>query len=223
MAITRKTVLIVVTSCDKQRSGRKTGLWFDEFAIPYSIFKAHRHHIVVASPSGGQAPIDPQSLEESSASLIDNTIAKAALNDTQRLSEISIDSIDALYIPGGNGTMYDLYQNQALSQLLLHRHETNRLIATACHGAVCLSSLEIDGKPYVKQRKLTCFSDAEELQTGQENEYDFLLETHLRQLGAELTVCAPWHEHIVVDDRLVTGQNPQSCERLAKVIVDLLR
>jgi len=227
------TLLIVVTSCDTLRSGRKTGVWFDEFAIPYSLFKDKGYVITIASPKGGITPIDPQSLNESIAPqepapakawghVTNNSGAKAVLNKTRVLSEIAANDFDALYIPGGNGTMYDLRHNKILNQILLRRDETNQLIASVCHGVVCLTSLEKNDLPFVQQRKLTCFSDAEEILTEAEGEYDFLLETRLRELGAEVTVNTPWTEHIVIDGNLITGQNPQSCEQLAKIIADVL-
>ena len=232
MAIVEKTVLIIVTSCDTLRSGRKTGLWFDEFAIPYIHFKEQGYRITVASPLGGNAPIDAQSLNESilhqghvtpRGYAADNADVMAALNNTTTLSFVDTNNTAVLYIPGGNGTMVDLQNNHTLNQILLHRHNTNQLIATLCHGAICLTSLMIEDTPLVQQRKLTCFSDAEEMQTGFNNEYDFLLETRLRELGAEVTVNSLWSENVVVDDNLITGQNPQSCERLAKIIINLTR
>ncbi|MBL4850756.1 MAG: type 1 glutamine amidotransferase domain-containing protein [Gammaproteobacteria bacterium] len=219
------TLLIVVTSCDSLRSGRKTGVWFDEFAIPYALFRDKGYVITLASPKGGITPIDPQSLDESITlrGHKTNTLsAKTALNNTKILDEIAANDFDALYIPGGNGTMYDLSQNQTLNQILLRRDEANQLIASVCHGVVCLTALEKNGRPFVQQRKLTCFSNAEEVLTGAEDEYDFLLETRLRELGAEVTTNTPWSEHIVMDGKLITGQNPQSCQQLAKVIVNLL-
>lgn len=202
------------------RSGKKTGLWFDEFAIPYAIFHAQNYRITIASPLGGAAPIDPQSLEEST---VKNKTIRTVLDNTQILNEIENSDFDLIYIPGGNGTMYDLCQNSALSQLLLEQHTTDRLIATVCHGAICLTHLEVNQTPYVRNRKLTCFSNAEEMTTGQDKEYDVLVETRLRELGAILTINEPWSEQVVIDGKLISGQNPQSCERLAKVIVDLLR
>lgn len=220
MAIKEKNILIVVTSCDTMRSGHKTGLWFNEFAIPYSIFHTQGYRMTIASPLGGDTPIDKQSLEDNT---LKNKEIKTVLHNTQALNEIDGNSFDLIYIPGGNGTMYDLCQNPVLSQLLLKQHTANKLIATVCHGAVCLTTLKIDNTPYVANRKLTCFSNSEELTTGQDKEYDFLLETRLRELGAKVTVSEPWSEHVVVDGKLISGQNPQSCECLAKVIVDLLK
>jgi len=213
------TILIVVTSCNSLRSGRKTGLWFDEFAIPYLIFKEKGCRITVASPKGGTAPIDPQSLSES---ITNNPAAKALLNHTETLCSIVEKNYDGLYIPGGNGAMYDLHKNSELAQIITRRYYANQLIASVCHGPICLTSITQHGVPLIKQRKLTCFSDAEEMQTDCADEYDFLLETRLRELGAKVTVASPWTENVVVDDKLITGQNPQSCERLAKIVVDCL-
>ncbi len=201
------------------RSGRSTGLWFDEFAIPYSVFKSHGLNMTIASPKGGIAPIDPQSLAESQA---DNPAAKAALANTLALDEVVDNMFDALYIPGGNGTMYDLAKNALLEKILQQHIDSDCLIASVCHGAVCFTSLRQNGIPYVSNRAMTCFSNAEEHQTGAAEEYDFLVEDKCRELGAKISIADPWQEHTVQDGKLITGQNPQSCERLAKVLVDKL-
>ena len=201
------------------RSGRRTGLWYDEFAIPYSVFKSSTLDITVASPRGGRAPIDPQSLDESQGEAPE---ASQVLENTVPLTSLNQHPFDAIYLPGGNGTMYDLPNDTALVDILHSHIDSGRLIASLCHGAVCLSSVTLDGVAFVKNRTMTCFSNAEEKLTGAADEYDFLLEDKLREQGARLSFSRPWTENIVVDGKLITGQNPQSSERLAKLLVDSL-
>ncbi len=201
------------------RSGRKTGLWYDEFAIPYSVFKSHALDITVASPLGGRAPIDRQSLSESQGEIL---AANQALENTVPLASLSPQLFDAIYLPGGNGTMYDLPKDTVLIDILQTHINAGRLLASLCHGAVCLSSVTQNGAAFTKNRAMTCFSNTEEQLAGATDEYDFLLENKLREQGAKLSFTQPWTENVVIDDKLITGQNPQSSERLAKVLVDSL-
>lgn len=217
------SVLMVVTSHSRIDQGHPTGLWFEEFAVPYGLFRERGYGITVASPRGGDVPIDPGSME-GVATGPGNELAFAALKDTRPLdASLRADDFDAIFFPGGHGTMFDLPDNPRVQRLVTEFAQRNKVLASVCHGPACLvGALLRDGTPLVKGRRLTAFTDNEERAVELDGKMPFLLETRLRELGAEFVPAENWHDNVVVDGHLVTGQNPQSSAGVAQAVIRLI-
>lgn len=209
-------VLVVVTSHDAIDDETPTGVWLEEFARPYRAFVEQGYEVDVASPRGGVVPVDPRS-EEGAKEWED---ARSRLRDTLRVAEVSAEPYDALFLPGGHGTMFDFPNDPDLRRLVAEFAASDRVIAAVCHGPAAFVDVEDDdGEPVVAGMRLTAFTDAEEEETGLADAVPFRLESRLRKLGAEFVAGEPWSEHVVVDGTWVTGQNPQSSAEVAEEIV----
>lgn len=219
-----EAVLMVVTSHDRIDADHATGLWFEEFAIPYGKFREAGYRVVVASPRGGDTPIDARSLENYQPSAA-NESAKAALRGTQELdASVTAGEFAAVFFPGGHGTMFDLPDNPQVQRLVREFAEADKVIASVCHGPACLVGVMLkDGTAFVKGRKVTAFTDSEERAVQLDEAMPFLLESRLREQGASFVPAADWADNIVVDGKLVTGQNPQSSGSAADAVIRLLR
>lgn len=214
-------ILMVVTS-HRQMGDKETGIWLSEFAEPYDLFRAEGYDVTVASIAGGKAPVDPRSIDaEKEKKWAD---ALAALEATVPVDQVSSDGYDAIFLPGGHGTMFDLPGNSKLQTLIREFFESGRVVAAVCHGPAGLVGATLStGEPLVKGRRVTAFTDEEERAAGLDKAVPFLLETRLRELGADFVAAAKWANHVETDGRLVTGQNPQSGESAARKVVELLK
>jgi putative intracellular protease/amidase len=220
---TASAILMVVTSHDRIDADHATGLWFEEFAVPFTKFRAAGYAVVVASPRGGDTPIDARSLENYQPTAA-NESAKAALRGTKELdASITATEFAAVFFPGGHGTMFDLPDNPQVQRLVREFAEADKVIASVCHGPACLVGVMVkDGAAFVKGRKVTAFTDSEERAVQLDKAMPFLLESRLREQGASFVPAADWADNIVVDDKLVTGQNPQSSGSAADAVIRLL-
>jgi putative intracellular protease/amidase len=215
-------ILFVVTSHSAIDAEHPTGLWLQEFSIPFAIFRDAGFEVVTASPRGGPTPIDPRSLE----GVEPNAAAGAALADTRTLHEVG-DALqyDAIFIPGGHGTMFDLAQNLPLKTLLSEFDAQGKIVASVCHGPAAFVDAIRAGQPktLVSGRTITCFTDAEERATGLDAAMPFLLASKLREQGANVVEREPWSDHVEVDATWITGQNPASSASTANAVVEALR
>lgn len=218
---TAKQVLMVVTSHDIiPNSGKPTGLWFEEFATPYLALRDSGVAVTVASPKGGAAPIDPRSLPVPEAA----QGAYDALQATQSLAGITAQSYDAIFLPGGHGTMFDLPANTDLQRLLRDFAAADKVIAAVCHGpAGLVGATYANGTPIVAGKTVTSFTNAEEDAAEYTQDMPFLLETRLRELGARFVPQDNWSDHIEQDGNLITGQNPQSSASIAQAVISALQ
>lgn len=215
-------ILFILTSHDRMLNGEATGLWVEEHAVPYLAFTQAGHDVVVASMAGGNVPVDPKSTPEPQQALAWQA-AIAKLADTPAFDTLDADAFDAVYLPGGHGTVFDLPYNKKLHDLLFSFDASQRLIASVCHApAVFAGMRRPDGTPFIAGRHVAAFTDAEERAVGGEAKVPFLLETRLKELGAIHHAAADWAPHAVVDGRLVTGQNPQSSAAVAAQVLALL-
>jgi putative intracellular protease/amidase len=214
------TILVVVTSHDHVDAEHKTGLWFEEFAVPYKLFRDAGYDVSVASPKGGYAPIDPASLKEGEEH---DPAALAALKDTKSLDSVTLSDYAAVFFPGGHGTMFDLPGSEAVQKAVAHFLEQDQPTAFVCHGPAALVGVTLsDGTAAVKGRNVTGFTNSEEAVAQMTEKMPFLLESKLKELGASFAGAADWAEHVVVDKNLITGQNPASSGKVAKAILDQL-
>lgn len=216
------SILIIVTSFSEIAPGEPTGLWLEEFAVPYMEFKQQGFDVSVASIKGGKAPVDPRSnpspeQKEAWGAAIN------ALNDTLPVASIDTGKFDAVFIPGGHGTMFDLPASEDLHQLLRGFAERDKVIAAMCHGPASLVGVTLaDGTPLVAGKTITSFTNEEESAAGFTDKMPFLLETRLKELGAHFVEQPNWSDHVQVDGKLITGQNPQSSESAALAVIEVL-
>ena len=217
-----KTILMLVTGADKMTNGKATGLWLEEFAIPYKAFVEAGYQVEVVTPKGGAAPIDPRSnpKPEQAAAWKD---AARNLRETKPLASVTPDGFAAIFIPGGHGVMFDLAENPTAAKLIQDFDAQGKPVAAVCHGpAALVKVVRNDGTPLVKGKKLAAFTDAEERAVELDKDMPFLLETKLRELGATVVTRDNFTSHAVRDGNLITGQNPASSEATAKLLIEAL-
>jgi putative intracellular protease/amidase len=220
-------ILMILTSHDQLgTTGLKTGFWLEEFAAPYYVFKDADADITIASPKGGQPPLDPKSDEPdfqtaATARFKEDTQAQAALASTLKLSEISPDDYDAVFYPGGHGPLWDLAEDRTSISLIEVMYAAGKTVAAVCHApAVFLHTEGPDGSPLVEGKAVTGFSNSEEAAVELTDIVPFLLEDELQQIGANYSKSSDWHPYVVTDGNLVTGQNPASSEAVAQALLE---
>ncbi|MBD1379831.1 type 1 glutamine amidotransferase domain-containing protein [Metabacillus arenae] len=215
-------ILMIVTTADKVTDDIKTGIWLSEFAEPFIEFKKYGYDVTIASPKGGKAPLDPNSMEENQPKGFIEAIP--FLDSTLRLEEVEPSEYKAVFLPGGHGTMFDLPDNKTLHTILKYFIDKGKLIGAVCHGPSGLVEAKgSDGRHFVNGKKLTAFTDAEEKETTLDGHMPFLLESKLRELGALFVEAPEFTDHVVVDRNLVTGQNPQSSLSTARAFLEELQ
>lgn len=223
-------VAIVCTSAHELK-GHPTGLWLEECAAPYYLFHGAGYTVTLASPKGGPVPIDAGSLAgdfltEAAKKFLNDPAAMGALSHTTRLAEVDVKSLDAIFFCGGHGTCAagDFVDHPSVKAAIEGMHSSSKVVAAVCHGPICLPQcVKPDGKtPLVKGLKVAGFSDSEEKAVSLDSKVPFLLESKLKELGALYEKADDWHPKVVVDGKLVTGQNPQSSELVANAVMKLL-
>lgn len=222
-------ILMVLTSHDRLGdTGKKTGFWLEEFAAPYYVFKDAGAEITLASPKGGQPPLDPKSDEddaqtEATDRFKADTEAKAQLAQTKVLSTVQADDYDAVFFPGGHGPLWDLAEDQDSVRLIEAFARNDRPIGAVCHApAVFKHPKNADGAPLVAGKTVTGFTNTEEDGVGLTDVVPFLVEDMLKNNGGAYEKGADWASFVVVDGKLVTGQNPASSEEAAHKLLSLL-
>ena len=223
-------ILIVLTSHDKLgHTGKKTGFWLEEFVTPYYVFKDAGAEITLASPKGGQPPLDPNSelpenLTESTKRYSKDKVAQAELADTKKLADVSADDFDAVFYPGGHGPMWDLTDNRASIAMIEAFVKADKPVGAVCHAPASLVNVRgKDGEYLVKSKRVTGFTNAEEEAVGLTEVVPFLLEDRLNERGGLYSKGADWAPYVQVEGKLVTGQNPASSRPAAEELLKLLR
>ena len=223
-------VLIVLTShSDLGSTGKKTGFWIEEFAAPYYVLADAGAELTIASPKGGQPPVDPKS----EAPDAQTTATKRFYSDneaidrvahTVKLSEINQVDFDAVFYPGGHGPLWDLATDKISVTLIEDFYKNNKPVAFVCHAPAALINVKApDGQPLVKGKEVTGFSDTEEEAVKLTKVVPFLLEDELKKLGAHYSKGDDWSSYVKKDGLLITGQNPASSEAVAKALLDILQ
>ena len=210
-------ILIVLTSHDQLgNTGKKTGFWLEEFAAPYYVLKDAGAAITLASPKGGQPPLDPksdlpESLTELTKRFRKDKAAQAELANTKKLSDVSADDFDAVFYPGGHGPMWDMPDNKISIALIEAFVKADKPVGAVCHAPAAIVNVRgKDGEYLVKSKHVTGFTNAEEEVVGLSNVVPFLLEDRLKERGGLYSKGADWAPYVQVDGKLVTGQNPAS-------------
>lgn len=221
-------VLMVLTSHDQLGdTGIKTGFWLEEFAAPYYVFKDAGADIVVASPAGGQPPLDPKSdLPDFQTELTHrfkaDPDAQRVLAATVKLDSVSHDAFDTVFYPGGHGPLWDLAESRQSIDLIESFERANKPIGFVCHAPGVLRHVKTaDGQPLVKGRRVTGFTNGEEEDVQLTNVVPFLIEDEFKRQGALYEKIENWAPFVLVDGKLVTGQNPASSEEAAKALLKL--
>jgi len=222
-------ILMVLTSHDQLgETGHKTGFWLEEFAAPYYVFKDAGAEVVLASPRGGQPPLDPKSDAadaQTPATLRFNndTAAIAELAQTRPLAEVLDEDVDAVFYPGGHGPLWDLAEDADSIRLIETRFAAGKPVAAVCHGPAVLRHAQGTlSQPLVKDKRVTGFTNAEEAAVELTDVVPFLLEDELRAKGARFEAGPLFQPHVVVDGKLITGQNPASSEPAARALLELI-
>lgn len=216
-----KKILIVTTNTSKINDEIPTGVWFEEFAVPYITFEATGYKITVASPLGGVSPVDETSYSCSNPVEWDST--KKFLDNTKKLDEVENEEFDAVFIPGGHGPMFDLPHNIKLAQILSKHYAKNKIISAVCHGPCGLISAKTpNGEPIVKDKYVTAFTNKEEQIMKRVEFMPFLLQDKLVESGAKFVEERPWVEPAEVDGNLITGQNQNSALKVAEEVIKKL-
>ena len=222
-------ILMVLTSHDRLGdTGEKTGFWLEEFAAPYYVFTDAGAQVTVASPKGGQPPIDPKSDDPANQTPAQDRFkadksAQAVLASTKRLDSVSADEFDAVFYPGGHGPLWDLAEDPASISLIERFYDSGKPVAAVCHAPGVLRHVKHDGEPLVKGRRVTGFTNSEEEAVKLTKVVPFLVEDELKRLGGKYEKAGDWQSFAIVDGRLVTGQNPASSEVTAEALLKLLR
>jgi putative intracellular protease/amidase len=223
-------ILIVLTSHDLLgNTGKKTGFWLEELAAPYYRLLDAGAELTLASPAGGQPPLDPKSSEpdaqtEATRRFNADRQAQAALSNTVKLADVSEQNFDAVFYPGGHGPLWDLTDDKNSISLIESFVASNKPVAAVCHApAVLVNVRDGQGLPLVKGKRVTGFSNSEEAAVGLSDIVPFLLEDKLIELGANYEKTEDWHPLALVDGKLITGQNPASSEAVADALLELLQ
>jgi len=221
-------ILMVLTSHDQLgNTGRKTGFWLEEFAAPYFVFRDAGVELTLASPKGGQPPVDPKSdLPENQTSAMarfkQDTEAQKALANTVELADAKAEDYETVFYVGGHGPMWDLAESSVSIALLESFYNSGKPIALVCHSPGVLRHVTYNGAPLVKGKRVTGFTNGEEEDVQLTKVVPFLVEDELTRLGANFEKVANWQPHALVDGRLVTGQNPASSTSAAQALMKLL-
>lgn len=223
-------VLIVLTShSELGNTGKKTGFWIEEFAAPYYVLADAGAEITIASPKGGQPPIDPKSDEPDAQTAATKRFkADAALNEklsqSVKLSEINEKDFDAVFYPGGHGPLWDLANDEKSIAIIQDFLKADKPVALVCHAPGALINVKnAEGEPLVKGKEVTGFSNSEEDAVQLTDVVPFLLEDEFKKLGGNYSKGPDWGSYVKKDGLLITGQNPASSEEAAEVLLDLLK
>lgn len=223
---TKKVLIVVTSTAEVKSTGKKTGLWIEEFATPYYLFTAQGIQVIVASPDGGQAPIDPKSTQldyttETVKKFFSDPAALEKLAHTISLSKIDPNDYDAVYYPGGTGPVWDLPENSYSIHLIESFYNDGKPTALVCHAPAALKHVkDSNGDLLIKGKKIAGYSNSEEAAGQSGDMVPFSLETMLKDQGADYVKGEDWHSFMVFEGNLITGQNPASSSAVAQKIID---
>ncbi|MEO6383482.1 MAG: type 1 glutamine amidotransferase domain-containing protein [Thermomonas sp.] len=223
-------ILMVLTSHDRLGdTGKKTGFWLEEFVAPYYVFKDAGAEVILASPKGGQPPLDPKSDQadaqtDATRRFRADAQATASLGSTRVLADIANEDFDAIFYPGGHGPLWDLANDETSISLIESNYAAGKPLGFVCHAPGVLSKARTEGgAPLVQGKQVTGFSNSEEAAAGLTDVVPFLLEDVLQANGAGYSKMDDWAPYVVTDGNLVTGQNPASSAAAAETLLTVLK
>lgn len=216
-----KKVLFIITSVNQFEDGTPTGLWLEEASEPYNILTAANINVDIATINGGEVPLDPNSTQNGELNKY-----KAFVEQTKSASnieDIDVSQYDAVYLPGGHGTVFDFAHNQKLASVLADFKADDKIIASVCHGpSAFVGAKDKKGNFLVKGVTLTAFTDEEERAMGFEDKVPFLTQSELENQGAQFVTQDNFTEHVETDNQFITGQNPQSSVAIGETLREAL-
>lgn len=221
-------ILMVLTSHDQLgNTGRKTGFWLEEFAAPYFVFKDAGVQLTLASPKGGQPPVDPKSdLPENQTSAMtrfkEDQDAQKALSQTIKLADAKAEDYDTVFYVGGHGPMWDLVDNPDSIALIESFYNSGKPVAAVCHSPAVFHRVTYKGAPLVKGKRVTGFTNGEEEAVQLTHVVPFLVEDELKRIGGLYEKAPDWQSFAIVDDRVITGQNPASSTAAAQALMKVV-
>ena len=222
-------ILMVLTSHDQLGdTGKKTGFWLEEFAAPYYVFKDAGAQITLASPQGGQPPLDPKSDDpgaqtDAAGRFKGDAAAQKELANTVALDKVHASDFDAVFYPGGHGPLWDLAEDAQSIALIEKTYAAGKPLALVCHAPGVLRHTKApDGSPLVKGKKVTGFTNSEEAAVQLTDIVPFLVEDMLKANGGDYSKGADWAPYVLIDGTLITGQNPASSEQGAHALLKQL-
>jgi len=221
-------IVMVLTSHDQLgNTGRKTGFWLEEFAAPYFVFRDAGVHLTLASPKGGQPPIDPKSdlpenQTDAMARFKEDPAAQQALSQTIKLADVKAEDYDSIFYVGGHGPMWDLVDNPLSIALIEAFYNSGKPVAAVCHSPAVFHKVTYNGTPLVKGKRVTGFTNGEEAAVQLTHVVPFLVEDELKRVGGLYEKAADWQPFALVDGRLITGQNPASSTLAARALLNVL-
>ncbi|KAA0959296.1 type 1 glutamine amidotransferase domain-containing protein [Pseudomonas sp. ANT_H12B] len=223
-------ILMVLTSHDQLGdTGKKTGFWLEEFAAPYYAFKDAGAQLTLASPKGGQPPLDPKSDEPDAQTAATDRFrkdfaAQSALASTALLGSVRAEDYDAVFYPGGHGPLWDLAEDKNSIALIESLYKAGKPVAAVCHAPGVLRHVkDADGQPLVKGKRVTGFTNTEEEAVQLRDVVPFLVEDMLKEKGGVYSKADDWKSYVVTDGLLLTGQNPASSEAVAQALLAQLK
>jgi putative intracellular protease/amidase len=220
-------ILMVLTSHDQLgNTGRKTGFWLEEFAAPYFVFRDAGAQLTLASPKGGQPPIDPKSdLPENQTDAMsrfkNDRAAQTALSQTVKLADMKSEDFDTIFYVGGHGPMWDLADNPDSIALIESFYNSGKPVAAVCHSPAVFHRATYNGQPLVKGKRVTGFTNGEEEAVQLTHVVPFLVEDELKRVGGLYEKAPDWQSFAITDGRLITGQNPASSAAAAEALLTL--
>ncbi len=220
--------MILTSHQQLENTNNKTGLWLGEFTEPYYEFIDAGYQITLATPLGGRPPVDPMSeltenVTGSNRRFQEDVIAKTAFERTNVLKTIDAADYDAVFYPGGHGPLWDLASDEKSGQLILDFYNSGKPVAAVCHGPAALIKAEELQPGFIKGKRVSVFTNTEEMMVRRKDNVPYLLETKMRELGAEIHVAlVPFMSHVEKDGLLITGQNPLSAGPTAKALIKFL-
>ena len=223
-----KILMVLTSHGELGDTGRKTGIWLEEFAAPYYVFVDAGAQVVLASPKGGQPPIDPKSdhagaQTEAIARFRADAAAQAALAHTRVLADVANDEFDAVFYPGGHGPLWDLARDRDSLRLIERMYAAGKPVGAVCHGPAALCDARGPfGLPLLRGKAVTGFSDSEEAAAGLTDVVPFLVEDVLKRRGGIYSKQPDWQPHVVTAANVVTGQNPASSAGTARAVLALV-
>ncbi|GAA5213459.1 type 1 glutamine amidotransferase domain-containing protein [Corallincola platygyrae] len=222
-----KVLMVVTSHSEMGDTGEKTGFWLAELTHPYYALADAGFKVDIVSIKGGKAPVDPRSLDEKDAEnarFLADPKLKSAIENTPTLASVNPADYSAVVYAGGHGTMWDFPNNPDVNRVSASIYEKGGVVAAVCHGPAALLDIKLsDGSYLIAGKQVTGFSNLEEEQIKLTEVMPFLLQDQMIERGASFSKAAPWQSKVVVDQRVVTGQNPQSAKLLGEKVAELLK